>query len=63
MQKAGNGEGGERATVRKVRGSSEVPWLQGAAQSLHQYKDVCNNVCTLGSRSSKEFWGFKIMPE
>lgn len=56
MQKAGDGKGGERTTVGKVRGTSEVPWLQEALTELQgQYKDVCNNMCTLGSRSSREF--------
>lgn len=38
-------ERGERATVRKVRGTSEVPWLQGASQSYRVNTKMCVRTC------------------
>lgn len=47
MQKAGDGKGGKRTTVRKVKGTSEVPWLQGAAQSYRVSTKMCVTMCVL----------------
>lgn len=41
MQKAGNWKMDEKTTVRKVRGSYEMPWLKGVAVSYRVNKKMC----------------------